>query len=67
MTQVAGIDRPAPRTLTGIIAGMVVATPLLLSGCGAAAPYIRVTGEGGATGGFVLTVELNAGEGPMYT
>ena len=193
MTQVARIDRTATRTLTGIIAGMVIAIPLLLSGCGAAAPsspfeptllvirddaasgpdflaegsiehagdaawfelrlrvsftsvivmttgatdtagavttadripiaemcgeepsrpciysydadiahngersdafnamqpsenfvwegnlpgpegdeehrtyYIRVTGEGGATGSFVLTVELNAGKGPMYT
>ena len=29
--------------------------------------YIRVTGEGGSTGDYVLTVELNEGEGPMYT
>jgi len=29
--------------------------------------YIRVTGEGGATGNYVLTVELNEGEGPMYS
>ena len=29
--------------------------------------YIRVTGENGSTGDFVLTVELNEGEGPMYS
>ena len=29
--------------------------------------YIRVTGEDGSTGDYVLTVELNEGEGPMYT
>lgn len=29
--------------------------------------YIRVTGENGATGDYVLTVELNEGEGPMYS
>ena len=29
--------------------------------------YIRVTGENGSTGDYVLTVELNEGEGPMYS
>ena len=29
--------------------------------------YIRVTGEHGSTGDYVLTVELNEGEGPMYS
>ena len=29
--------------------------------------YIRVTGENGSTGDFVLTVELNEGEGPVYS
>ena len=29
--------------------------------------YIRVTGENGSTGDYVLTVELHEGEGPMYS
>ncbi len=29
--------------------------------------YIRVTGEGGSTGDYVLTVELHDGDGPMYS
>ena len=29
--------------------------------------YIRVTGQRGSTGDYVLTVELNEGEGPMYS
>ena len=29
--------------------------------------YIRVTGEGGSTGAYVLTVDLYEGDGPMYS
>ena len=29
--------------------------------------YIRVTGENGSTGDYVLTVELHEGDGPMYS